>query len=120
MIGAISLLFTCQLAGEMIHRLLGLPLPGSVIGMLLLIGWLASIRKETPTLSAVSAWQTAHLSIMFVPAAVGLIDEGEILSQYGLGLVVAIILSTVTTMVVTVLVFRWAVLRVEKSKEASS
>jgi len=40
MIGALALLFVCQLAGEAVHRLAGLALPGSVIGMLLLIGWL--------------------------------------------------------------------------------
>ena len=38
MIGALALLFVCQLAGEAVHQLAGLPLPGSVIGMLLLIG----------------------------------------------------------------------------------
>src|ERR1035438_9424242 len=36
MIGALALLFVCQLVGEVVHRLAGLPLPGSVIGMLLL------------------------------------------------------------------------------------
>ena len=41
MIGAIALLLVCQLAGEAVHRLTGLPLPGSVIGMVLLLAWLA-------------------------------------------------------------------------------
>lgn len=117
MIGAIALLFVCQLAGEAIHRLTGLPLPGSVIGMLLLVGWLALVRKERPTLAAVTAWLTAHLSIMFVPAAVGLIDEGPALSRYGVGLVVATAVSTVLTMAVTVLVFGWALRRIEPPAE---
>jgi len=108
MIGAIALLFCCQLLGEVLHRLTGLPLPGSVIGMMLLIGWLALVRKERPTLEAVTGWLTAHLSIMFVPAAVGLIEEGNVLSRYGVGLLLATVLSTVLTMVVAVLVFRWA------------
>ena len=111
MIGALALLFVCQLAGEIVHRLAGLPLPGSVIGMLLLIAWLALAQKERPTLEAVSAWLTAHLSIMFVPAAVGLIEQGPALSRYGVGLVVATALSTVLTMAATALVFRWAARR---------
>ena len=109
MIGAITLLLVCQLLGEIIHRVTGLPLPGAVIGMWLLIVWLAAWRKERPTLYAVTGWLTAHLSIMFVPAAVGLIDEGAILSRYGIGLVIATTVSTIVTMIVTVLVFRWAV-----------
>lgn len=111
MIGAIALLLFCQLAGEILHRLTGLPLPGSVIGLLLLLAWLALVPKERPTLKAVTAWLTAHLSIMFVPAAVGLIDEGGPLSRYGVGILAATAVSTLLTMAVTALVFRWAVSR---------
>ena len=111
MIGAIALLLFCQLAGEVIHRLTGLTLPGAVIGLMLLLAWLALVPKERPTLKAVTAWLTAHLSIMFVPAAVGLIDEGGPLSRYGVGILAATAISTLLTMVVTALVFRWAVKR---------
>lgn len=117
MIAAIALLLVCQLAGETLHRLTGLPLPGAVIGMLLLIGWLALRPGPRPTLDAVSAWLTAHLSLMFVPTAVGLIDQGRALSRYGLGLVVATSISTILTMAVTVLVFRWALRRVDPDEE---
>lgn len=116
MLGAIALLLTCQLAGEIIHRVVGVPLPAPVIGMLLLIGWLALYRKERPGLEAVSAWLAAHLAIMFVPSAVGLIDQGEILKQYGAGLLIAVTVSTFLTMIVTVLVFRWAMRFVKDEK----
>jgi holin-like protein len=106
-----ALLLACQLAGEGLRVATGLPLPGAVTGMLLLIGWLALVPKERPTLTAVTGWLTAHLAIMFVPAAVGLIDEGPLLSRYGLALVTATTVSTMVTMVVTVLVFRWALAR---------
>lgn len=106
MIGAIALLLVCQLVGEVIHRLTGLPLPGSVIGMVLLLAWLALVPRERLTLTQVTGWLTAHLSIMFVPAAVGLMEEGAILSRYGLGIVVAVMVSTLLTLAVTALVFR--------------
>nr|WP_314435414.1 CidA/LrgA family protein [uncultured Brevundimonas sp.] len=117
MIGAIGLLLVCQLLGEAIHRLTGLPLPGAVIGMMLLGGWLALVRKERPTLEAVTGWLTAHLSIMFVPAAVGLIDEGAVLSRYGVGIAVATVISVLLTLCVTGLVFRWAVRRFGPAQE---
>ena len=106
MIGAIALLLVCQLAGEAVHRLTGLPLPGAVIGMVLLLAWLAFVPRERLTLTQVTGWLTAHLSIMFVPAAVGLMEEGAILSRYGLGIVVAVVVSTLLTLAVTALVFR--------------
>lgn len=119
MLGAIALLLICQLAGEVIHRFAGVPLPGPVIGMMLLIGWLAIIRKERPGLEAVSGWLTAHLAIMFVPSAVGLINQGAILREYGAGLLVAVTASTFLTMIVTVLVFRWA-MRFVKAEEGEA
>lgn len=108
MLRAIFLLLACQLAGETIHRLSGLALPGSVIGMLLLVAWLALVPRERPGLAAVTGWLTAHLAIMFVPAAVGLVDQGAALSHFGAGLVLAVAVSTVMTLGVTALVFRWA------------
>lgn len=112
MIGAISLLLVCQFIGECVHSLTGLPLPGSVIGMVLLIFWLALTRRQQPALDAVTSWLAANLSIMFVPAAVGLIEEGEMLRRYGVGIVVATAASTLLTMTVTVLCFRRALRRV--------
>ena len=106
MIGAIALLLVCQLVGEAVHRLTGLPLPGAVIGMVLLLAWLAFVPRERLTLTQVTGWLTAHLSIMFVPAAVGVMEEGAILSRYGLGIVVAVVVSTLLTLAVTALVFR--------------
>lgn len=117
MIGAIALLLVCQLAGEVIHRLTGLPLPGSVIGMVLLLAWLAFVPRERLTLTQVTGWLTAHLSIMFVPAAVGVMEEGAILSRYGLGIVVAVAVSTLLTLAVTALVFRAVAVRTEPDGE---
>ena len=111
MIGAIALLLVCQLAGEVIHRAAHLALPGSVIGMVLLAAWLGLVRKQRPQLEAVAGWLTAHLAVMFVPAAVGLVDQGPVLARYGVGIVVATVVSTLLTMVVTVLVFAWAARR---------
>ncbi|BAK67104.1 LrgA family protein [Sphingobium sp. SYK-6] len=118
MIGAIALLCLCQLAGEIIHRLSGLPLPGPVIGMVLLLVWFALMPRERPTLSAVTGWLTAHLSIMFVPAAVGLVEQGPLLARYGPALVVATMISTLLTLIVAVTVFRLAARRIPAEDEA--
>ncbi|SNB77040.1 holin-like protein [Arboricoccus pini] len=117
MLGDIALLFVCLLGGESVHRLAGVPLPGSIIGMVLLFGWLALVRRSRPGLSSATTWLTGHLSVMFVPSAVGLVNEGPILSRYGLALAVATAVSTVLTSVVTVLVFRWTLARVSERGE---
>ena len=109
MIGAIAQLFVCLLVGEAIHRLTGVPLPGSVIGLGVLLAWLGLVRRERPGLGLVSAWLTAHLSIMLLPPALGVVEQGALLSRYGPGIVVAVVISTLLTLAVTAWVFVWAV-----------
>lgn len=105
MVAAIAQMFVCLLAGEVIRRLTGVPLPGSIIGLGLLLAWLALFRRERPTLEAVSGWLTANLSIMLLPPAIGLIDQGPVMARYGLGIVVAVAASTLLTLVVAAWVF---------------
>ena len=59
MIAAIALILGCQLAGEALHLLTGLPLPGPVIGMVLLFGWLKLVPREYAALKSVSGWLIA-------------------------------------------------------------
>lgn len=111
MLGAIGLLLVCQLAGEAIHRFLAIPLPGSVIGLAILLVWLAVVRRDQTDLAKVTGWLTAHMPLMFLPAAVGLMEEGPLLARHGLAIAVAMVVSTLLTLVVTALVFSWAVRR---------
>lgn len=111
MLGAIGLLLVCQLVGEAIHRFLAIPLPGSVIGLALLLVWLAVVRRDQTDLGKVTGWLTVHMPLMFVPAAVGLMEESHLLARYGLAIAVAMVVSTLLTIVVTALVFTWAVRR---------
>ena len=117
MLAAIALLLVCQLVGVTLNRL-GVPVPGAVIGMGLLLLWLAVVRRERPSLDKVTGWLTAHLPIMFVPAAVGLMNEVSVLEQYGLAILLATLVSTVLTMVVTALVFQWAMRRMRLADRA--
>ena len=68
---ALTILLGCQLAGELIVRALGAPVPGPVLGMVLLCAILA-LRGSTPaTLHSTANGLLAHLSLLFVPAGVG-------------------------------------------------
>lgn len=106
MIAAIARVLFCQLCGEAAHRLLAVPVPGPVIGMLLLLGWLAAARRTTAGLDRVAAFLTGHLALLFLPPAVGLIEQGAVLRHHALAIVAAIIVSTLTTAAVSALVFR--------------
>jgi holin-like protein len=98
-------LLLCQTAGELLARLLQLPLPGPVVGMVLLLVGLRWPLVRTPV-GAVADALLAHLSLLFVPVGVGVMTHMGLLSQYGVRMLVAIVLSTWIGLAVTALVLR--------------
>ena len=120
MISALTLLLLCQLAGEIVARLLSLPLPGPVIGLVLLAAGLAVRGKVPDNVRAVATGILRNLALMFVPASVGIITQTHVLAANGPALALALVVSTVITMAVTALVFRWATLRANPGYSARS
>ncbi len=106
MIAAFALLFVCQLVGEIAVRAGGLPIPGPVFGLvvLLLLVWRRGAISED--LDKVSGNLLRHLSLMFVPAGTGVMLHAVRLSDEALAIFVTIVGSTVATLLVTVAVFR--------------
>jgi holin-like protein len=106
MLGALTLLFVCQLAGEVVVGLLGIAFPGPVLGMGLLFAGLLVVGRSGPALDAVADTILRNLSLLFVPAAVGVMQQAGLIAQNWLAISAALVLSTVATLVVTVYTFR--------------
>ena len=100
-----ALFLLCQSAGEAVMRLAHLSLPGPVLGMLILLAALAVPALRAPVQAAADAL-LQHLSLLFVPAGVGVMTHLALLAQYGVRMLVVIVLSTLIGMAVTALVFR--------------
>jgi putative effector of murein hydrolase LrgA (UPF0299 family) len=102
MLQTFGLLLGCQLAGEVMVRGMGLPLPGPVLGLTLLLMTLGILptltEKLRPTISVI----LANLSLMFVPAGVGVIGNLQLLSTDWFALLVVLTLSTVLSMLAAV------------------
>lgn len=107
MIHAVSILFVCQLAGEVVVRAAGLPFPGPVLGMGLLFAGLLVRGRSDPTLDAVADTILRHLSLLFVPAAVGVMQQAGLIAANWLAISAALAISTLLTLVVTVYAFLW-------------
>jgi holin-like protein len=90
----LATLLICQLAGETLVRLTGLPLPGPVVGLVLLFIGL-SVRGGMPeNLSRVANGLLAHLSLLFVPAGVGVILHLSRIQAEWPAILVALVVST--------------------------
>ena len=111
MIASLSLILLCQLAGEVIVRGLGLPMPGPVVGLALLL--LLLLARDRVRLLARGPLQQdgvenasrgllAHLSLLFVPAGVGVVQKLDLVAEHGIAVAAVLAISVVTTLVVTV------------------
>ena len=102
----ITILLIYQLVGEVTVLYLKLPVPGPVMGMVLLFVTLL-IRNRTPaSLENASTALLSHLSLLFVPAGVGMMVHFQRIGNEWLPISLAILLSTVVTLVLTALIMQ--------------
>lgn len=103
-LNGITLLLIFQLIGEFGARLLDIPVPGPVVGMLLLFLTLVVRRSVAPSLDTASGALLGHLSLLFVPAGVGMMIHFERIAGEWLPITVALLGSTVITMLASALI----------------
>lgn len=98
-------LLLCQLAGEIISRAFSLPIPGPVMGLVLMGLILFATRgrfEPGEEFNATIDGLLARLGMLFVPAGVGAMQQLGVLGTYWLALLVTLVASTLITLVVTV------------------
>lgn len=112
MITGLTWLLACQLVGEVVVRLLDVPVPGPVVGMLVLFV-LLRVRDVGDDTNVVRAGQglLRHLQLFFIPAGVGVVAYLATLRDNALPLAVAVVGSWLLGLAVvgwaTVLLERW-------------
>jgi holin-like protein len=111
MVHAILALLVCQLLGEVIVRAAGIPIPGPVVGTLLLLLALAALREVPEQMNTVASAVLSHLSLLFVPAGVGIMLHVARIRAEWVPLLAALLVSTLLTMAVTAWVFFWVMRR---------
>ena len=102
MIAGLLLLFGCQLAGELIATITGLPVPGPVLGLVLLLGWL-TWRKPSDSHPGVRASDALlrHLQLLFVPAGVGVVAQASVIGGAAAAIILGLVASWFVGMAVT-------------------
>lgn len=100
-LNGITLLLIYQLAGEISVLLLRIPVPGPVLGMIMLFITLVWRGRSSTSLDSASTALLSHLSLLFVPAGVGMMVHFDRIINEWLPISIALILSTVITMAAT-------------------
>lgn len=101
MIASLALILLCQLIGEVLARLLHLPVPGPVIGMGLLFAGLTLRGGPPQELERTARGLLSHLSLLFVPAGVGIMLHLDLILTQWKPILAALVLSTALTIGVT-------------------
>ena len=102
---ALTFLLGFQLLGTATVMGMALPIPGPVAGLLFLIGWLGMNAPRPKFLKETTQGLIAHLSLLFVPAAVGIIQHLDRLVLEGKILLSAVVVSTILALIVGALTF---------------
>jgi holin-like protein len=107
MITAFAILLVSQLAGEAIVRVASLPIPGPVVGMVLLFALMVARTPLPPTLGETADGLLRHLSLLFVPAGAGVVQHLDRLGTDAARLLAVVVIATAITLAVTALVFEF-------------
>ncbi|MGH1358101.1 MAG: CidA/LrgA family protein [Burkholderiaceae bacterium] len=103
----LTLILCCQLAGEFLGKVVLSSVPGPVLGMVLLFVGLTLKGGVPPALEQTAEFLLSHLSLLFVPAGVGVMLHFRLLGNDWPAVVVALVVSTLATIVVTAKVMSW-------------
>ncbi|MEO0545700.1 MAG: CidA/LrgA family protein [Pseudomonadota bacterium] len=107
MLNYLTLILGCQLVGELTTQALQAPVPGPVVGMVLLFTFLMARGSVPNDLASVGDTLLRYLSLMFVPAGVGVMLHFKLLGDDWLPIAVALLISTILTIIVTAWVMVW-------------
>ena len=107
MVQGFALLLACQLIGEVAVQALSLPLPGPLVGMLLLFAGLLLRGGLPDALRDAANALLRHLMLLFIPAVTGVMMYFDRIAREWLPFMAACIVGAAVTMVATALTLRW-------------
>ncbi|MFJ8066260.1 CidA/LrgA family protein [Psychrobacillus sp. NPDC096426] len=97
----ILILYLFSLLGSFIVQILHIKFPGSIVGLLLLLGCLHLKIIPVHLIKDGAGFLLGILALFFVPSTVGVMNYPELLSINGVFLISSVIVSTVLTIIIT-------------------
>lgn len=107
LIRALIIILTIAWIGDVLNKVVHIPIPGSVLGMVLLLIFLLLGNIRLPQIEAVSNFLLSHLAILFIPSGVGLMVVFSRLQGVWILLLALTVTMTLVVMSVTALVVQW-------------
>jgi holin-like protein len=90
-------------AGEAVVHIAKLPVPGAVVGLVFVLGLLASGRLKLASVRSGARWLLAEMLLFFIPAVLAVLDHREFFGLLGLKILLVIVVGAATVMIATAL-----------------
>jgi holin-like protein len=100
MLAQLALLMGFQLIGEATVKCLGVPFPGPLCGMLLLLAYLQLRGGPSEELNSVGTGLVDHLGLLFVPAGTAIVTYTALMAREGLPILTALVVSTTAAVLI--------------------
>ncbi len=111
-----TIILTISLLGEVLHYIIPLPVPASIYGLLLMLAALMTGVVKRDSVREAGVFLVEIMPVMFIPAAVGLLEAWGVLRPVWLPVAVITVVSTVLVMGVSGLVTQFVIRRDERRK----
>jgi holin-like protein len=118
MVNAIIILLSFQLIGEIIIRTSSLPIPGPVVGMLLLFVTMLLRDSLVSRVEQTAQYILQNLTLLYVPAAVGIVVHLHLVQSEGLPIIITLVGSTLVTLTLTALSMNFLVRKFQSPRKA--
>ena len=96
-----EIILAISLVGELLNRLIPLPIPASIYGMLILFVSLCAGIIKLSAVKETGKFLITLMPLMFIPATVGLIDNWTVMKSFLVAFIVISLVSTVVVMAVS-------------------
>ena len=113
----LMIIFMISLVGEGISSVFHLPVPGSIIGLVLLFLALQFKLLRLRHISMVGNFLLANMTILFLPPAVGIMDKFQVIAPYLLPIILIVLGAIVLNVCVIAVVVQLVKTRFEGDYE---
>jgi len=117
MVNAIIILLFFQLIGEILIRTFSLPIPGPVVGMLLLFVALVLRDSLVSRIEPTGQYILQNLTLLYVPAAVGVVVHLHLIQSEGGAIIITLIVSSLFTIAVTAVSMNFVLSKFQSSRK---
>lgn len=103
--------------GDIIHTTFNLPIPGSIIGLVLLFISLKTKILKLESIERAGNWLKSNMALLFVPITVGIMPYFNVIQKNWVEVTLIMVISTIITYLVTAFIAEY-ILKKEDKKNA--